>query len=96
MELEVLSEADKVVTVSWSWASDFEEISGRKDLLVIPNGYDSADFQLDYRVNLDEKFTLSHIGSMNGDRNPSALWEAIADVCKQKSDFQDLQVVLVF
>lgn len=88
MELEVLSEADKVVTVSWSWANDFEEISGRKDLVVIPNGFDSADFQLDYRVNLDEKFTLSHIGSMNGDRNPSALWEAIADVCKQKSDFQ--------
>ena len=33
-----------VVTVSWQWAEDMKQISGR-EVEVITNGYDEADFQ---------------------------------------------------
>src|SRR5690606_14012769 len=75
LEKEVLNEASEVVTVSWSWASDFEKISGRKPI-VITNGYDPADFVEAGKVKLDEKFTITHAGSLNDDRNPHSFWKA--------------------
>lgn len=75
-EREVLKYADKVVTVSWSWAADFKRLSNREDIVVITNGYDPADFETPIGA-LDSEFTITHVGSMNEDRNPIVLWEAL-------------------
>lgn len=86
-EREVLKTADKVVTVSWNWAKDFEKLCSRR-IDVVTNGYDPEDF-----INLSdnsrsEKFVLCHIGSLNKDRNPINLWKALSMLTKEDECFR--------
>lgn len=95
LEKQVLRQADKVVTVSWSWADDFKRICGRDDIMVITNGYDAADFEDAPKEHFD-KFTICHIGSMNKDRNPEILWKVLADLAKKHSSFKDnFEILLI-
>ncbi|MBK8848195.1 MAG: glycosyltransferase family 4 protein [Bacteroidetes bacterium] len=87
LQAEVLRNADKVVTVSWSWAQDFVNLNVRKDIEVVTNGYDHADFESGDVV-LDGKFTITHVGSMNADRNPHVLWKALQNILKQNSELE--------
>lgn len=75
LEKEVLKNADHVTTVSNNCATGLEKISGKKTE-VITNGYDPDDFLncADFSYN---HFSITHLGSMNKDRNPSALWQAL-------------------
>lgn len=79
MEQKVLQKADRVVTVSPSWAEDFRALSGRDDIQVISNGYDPADFKPSTVFN-SEHFSICHFGSMNRDRNPEVLWKALREL----------------
>lgn len=80
-ELEVLKSADKLVTVSWSWANDFYKLGSRK-FEVITNGFDPDDFkEINYRP--ADKFEIVHIGSMNKDRNPDVFWESLSDLIEE-------------
>lgn len=88
LEREVLNTADKVVTVSWNWAKDFEKLCNRM-IEVVTNGYDPEDFiGLNSNVT-NEKFNLCHLGSMNKDRNPINLWKALAELCLNNGNFKD-------
>ena len=82
LEKQVLQNADKVVTVSNAWAADFEKLGNRK-IEVIRNGFDNADYSTE-KLALDKEFTIAHIGSMNSDRNPIALWEAMVSLKESK------------
>lgn len=94
LESLVLRKADRVVTVSPHCASELEEIGGR-DVEVITNGFDPADFR-DIPAYDHETFSLTHLGYMNADRNPHALWEALADLVRVVPGFSDkLQVRLI-
>lgn len=86
LEKKVLTSATKVVTVSPSWQSDLTKISGRNDIQLITNGYDPADFE-EIVTSSSNMFVISHIGSMNEDRNPEVLWKALQLICKQSIDF---------
>ena len=95
LEMNVLLNANKLVTVSKSWAKDFFNICGRKPD-VITNGYDPADFIKAGKVKLDNKFTLVHIGSLNKDRNPFNFWKALKDVIIQMPEIlSDLEIQLI-
>ncbi|MDB4533887.1 glycosyl transferase family 1 [Vicingaceae bacterium] len=95
LELEVLNKADQVVTVSWSWAEDFKKISDRMPM-VITNGYDPADFVTAGSVPLDKKFTITHAGSLNDDRNPHSLWKALYQMSKDVKGFAvDLEIKFI-
>lgn len=95
LEKEVLTTADEVVTVSWSWAEDFESISGKKPV-VITNGFDPADFLDAGKAELDEKFSIAHGGSLNKDRNPYSLWQALNALCEEIEGFkEDLLIRLI-
>ncbi|MBW6483504.1 MAG: glycosyltransferase [Vicingaceae bacterium] len=95
LENIVLTKANEIVTVSWSWATDFEKICGRKPI-VITNGYDPADFVDAGKVALDKKFTLVHAGSLNEDRNPTALWIALKELCDENETFKnDLEIKFI-
>ena len=95
LELEVLKKATQVVTVSWSWAADFYNISNRKPI-VITNGFDPEDFLNAGKLPLDKKFTITHAGSLNEDRNPHALWIALAELSKEVDNFAyDLAIKLI-
>lgn len=94
LENLVLTTADRVVTVSRHCAADMEEISGRA-VEMVANGFDPADFRnippFDHG-----KFSLTHLGSMNADRNPHALWETLAELVREVPGFSDdLQVKLI-
>lgn len=78
LEMQVLRNATKVVTVSDSWAKDFVAICGRSDIEVIHNGYDEADFSA--LPEPSNEFSICHIGSMNKDRDPGLLWEALKEL----------------
>jgi glycosyltransferase involved in cell wall biosynthesis len=96
LEHKVLTRATRVVTASWRSRDEFKEISGRDDIVVIPNGYDDADFANEERITPDEKFTVVHLGSMNKDRNPDGWWKAVRKAVDTNSALkQNLQIKLV-
>lgn len=88
LEKKVIDTADKTVTVTWSWAEEFNRMGFKKHVEVITNGYDPADFAEDAEVQLDETFTITHIGSMNADRNPHALWPQLQKLASENSEFR--------
>ena len=93
-ELSVLKNADKVVTVSPSWAQDFESIY-KRDVQVIYNGFDPEDFKntvpFDY-----SSFCITHTGSMNADRNPKVLWQALQQLCNENEKLKSaLKIKLI-
>lgn len=93
-EKTVVEEADQLVTVTWNWGREFEDM-GAKEVSVITNGFDPADFTFERRP-LDQKFTLSHIGILNKDRDAHRLWEAVSALCQEIPSFQkDLQIQLI-
>lgn len=95
LELAVLKEATRVVTVTWRSREEFIALCGRKDTEVIPNGFDEADFPYDPALKIDEKFTIVHFGSMNKDRNPEGFWKAVqAAVCARPALEEDLRIRL--
>ena len=90
LEKKVLNEADKVVTVSTSWANDFNAINNN-NTVVITNGFDEADFT--ETPALFPGFVLHHVGMINKGRNPELLWQALEELCNEHEDFNaDLQI----
>lgn len=88
LEKQVLTEADKVTTVTWSLADELRELGGKDHVEVITNGFDHADFEhIDTQPAAE--FLISHIGSINKDRNAPELWQAIAKLCLENQAFAD-------
>jgi glycosyltransferase involved in cell wall biosynthesis len=95
LEKKVLEAADEVVVVSPGMEAEFRKIHLRAYHL-ITNGYDEDDFLPVREENTDKKFTISHIGSINGSRNPDAFWDAISQLVTRHSGFsQHLQINLI-
>ena len=94
LEKKVIQTANKVVTVSWHWLDDLKEL-GAKDVEVITNGFDHEDFSFD-NLGLSKKFSITHIGSMNKDRNPVSLWPVLRELCDELETFSDhLQIQFI-
>ncbi len=87
LEKKVLSQADRVVTVSPHCASDLETIGNRK-VEVITNGFDSDDFK-DLPGFQYKTFSITHLGSMNADRNPHVLWDVLQDLVNTDPFFRN-------
>lgn len=88
LEKAVLKAADRIVTVSWNWAIDFERL-GAPHAEVITNGFDPEDFPIINR-NKPPTFLLTHIGSLNKDRNPEFLWRVLGEMSKTNETFRQL------
>ena len=94
LENEVLCKADKIVTVSRNWAKDFEKL-GAKNIEVITNGFDNEDFNFSDEK-ISEYFLLTHIGSLNKDRNPKFLWKVLKEICEENPQFKnDLKIKFI-
>jgi len=90
MEKEVLTKADAVTVISKGMQADFSSIVSR-EYDIIPNGYDEADV---LRADAGNKtsgdgFVLSHVGSLNKDRNPNNLWQALKELSEEDKSFRD-------
>ena len=45
---------------------------------------------------LDKKFSITHIGLMNADRNPKILWKALSEIMNENSEFtKDLEIKFI-
>jgi glycosyltransferase involved in cell wall biosynthesis len=85
LEALVLTTADKLVVTSETTKKEFRQLTN-KPIKVITNGYDTAK---PLSVDLDEKFTISHIGSMLSGRNPENLWKVLAELVHENTFFED-------
>lgn len=95
LEKKVLSSATAVTVISRDMVNEFNGIVNRKYTLVT-NGFDEDDISPIPQNQLDTKFTISHIGSLNATRNPSQLWKVLAEMANQNPLFsKSLQIKLV-
>ena len=95
LEREVLTKADKVVTVSPNWARRLGRL-GNRNVRVIYNGFDLDDSALHDKVTLPDTFTITYLGVLTKTQNPVKLWEAIGELIKENTDFsRQLQIKMI-
>lgn len=93
LEKKVLSNADKVIAVGWNLGEELKS-KGADQVEIITNGYDDSDFTTKGGAELkNSKFVLSHIGSLNIDRNPVILWKVLNSIISNNSDFAEKLVI---
>lgn len=93
LEQEVLRNADAVLVVGKTMKENYKMFSN--NIHVITNGFDSSLNEIKENV-LDRKFSITHIGMMNSDRNPLVLWKVLSDLCKENKEFEhDLEIKLI-
>mgnify|MGYP000663406473 CR=1 FL=1 len=90
-ELEhlVLNNADKIIVTSQTTKKEFQQLT-KKPIHIITNGFDSVT---PANVQLDEKFTITHVGSMLSGRNPENLWKVLSELVKENNDFKESLVL---
>ncbi len=92
LEEKVLKNADEVLVIGETMQKDFQKITPK--VTVITNGYDTP--KSISNIKLDKKFTITHIGLMNADRNPKILWEVLAELSQENEAFsKDFEVKLI-
>ncbi len=85
LENQVLHEADTIIVTSETTKKEFAGLT-KQPITVITNGYD-VDYKGD--TTLDKKFSISHIGSLLSGRNPSNLWQVLAEIAHDNKQFRD-------
>jgi len=94
LEKKIVQSADQVLVVSDEMKQEYELLKPKK-IHVISNGYDEEDNQKAI-VQLDDKFTISHIGTLNAARNPKTIWKVLSELCIEKPEFKnDLIIQLI-
>ncbi len=92
LEQEVLRNSDAVIVVGQTMKQNFEKFNS--NIHVITNGFDTEIKSKE--IPLDKKFTLTHIGLMNDDRNPSVLWSVLSEIITENTTFSnDLEIKLI-
>ncbi|TDQ27761.1 glycosyltransferase [Tenacibaculum caenipelagi] len=93
LEQEVIRYADATLVVGKTMKKNYEKFSN--NIHVVTNGFDS-ELNEEKSVKLDEKFSITHIGLMNADRNPKILWEALSELSIENKEFaEDLEIKLI-
>jgi glycosyltransferase involved in cell wall biosynthesis len=92
LEEKVLKCADSVLVVGETMKENYKKFNS--NIHVITNGFERNLSQK--KVDLDNKFTITHIGMMNADRNPTILWNVLRELVSEDMDFaSDLRVKLI-
>jgi len=84
LEQGVLDQADTILVTSPTTKKMYQKIT-QTPIEVITNGYDNEGNTAD--IVPDEKFTLSHIGSLLSNRNPEVLWRVLGDLIVENDAF---------
>jgi glycosyltransferase involved in cell wall biosynthesis len=91
LEKRVLQNADKIIVTSPTTRAEFEAKTSIP-VQIITNGF---DIQPNSTAQPETRFTVSHIGTLLEDRNPLALWDALAQLVEEHDEFaQDFQLQL--
>jgi len=93
LEQDVLQNADQIIVTSKVTKAEFL-LKTNKPVEVITNGFDEN--RLDLTSDLDQQFTLAHIGTLLSERNPRILWKALKELCNENLGFRrDFKLKLV-
>lgn len=87
LEYSVLSQADHVVTIAPYHVCRFQSLGNRK-VELITNGFDEEDFAGIQRART-KKFTIRHIGIVDGLRDPRPVMHAIKEMVLHSAELQD-------
>ncbi len=91
LEKAVLDGADQLITTSFTTRKAFKKLTSTP-IEVITNGYDHEKIEA---LPLDQKFSISHIGSLLSGRDPKNLWKALSELAVENEDFaSDLELKL--
>jgi len=85
LERQVLTNADRVITIAPYHVDRLQVLSGRK-VDLITNGFDAEDFVGIENIKTS-KFTIRHIGVVDELRDPRPVVEAIKVLCASNADF---------
>lgn len=92
LEQEVLTSADAVLVVGDTMKAAYDQFNS--NVKTVTNGFD--DEVDSATVVLDSKFTMTHIGLMNADRNPKMLWQVLSEICIENKSFKnDFQLKII-
>jgi len=92
LEKEVLKNADAVLVVGKTMQENFSGFNSH--VITVTNGFDEV--LTNENIALDSKFTVTHIGLMNADRNPRMLWEVLSEIVSEKEEFsRDFELKLI-
>jgi glycosyltransferase involved in cell wall biosynthesis len=92
LERNVVKNADAVMVVGNTMKENYLKFN--KNIVTITNGFD--DDIAKEKVTLDTKFSITHIGLMNSDRNPVLFWRVLKEIGEDKPQFlNDLNVNLI-
>lgn len=95
LENDVLVHSDMVLTIGRQLSKELK-ILGAKRVEIIENGFDPQDFLEDKNYELDEKFSIAHIGSFTPSRNHMVLWKALSQLVNEKEEFKSkLEIKLI-
>ena len=94
LEHEVLTKADKVVTVAPDGARRLGRL-GNRNVRVIYNGFDRDDDST-ITVTPSEQFTITYLGVLSKIQNPEKLWEVTGELVKENESFaRDLKINMI-
>ena len=92
LEQEVLVNSDMTIVVGETMKQRYLKYTS--SIEVITNGFDTIQNSLPQK--LDSNFSITHVGSMNSDRNPQILWDVLKEICDSNSDFKkDLRIKFI-
>lgn len=101
MELDVLKNADLVLSIGQTMNDEFAEMftkaTGKQSekFKVITNGFDEEDTKTGI-IKKDQKFSIAHVGTLVKDRNPVTLWKVLKKLVSENADFAvHLEIKLV-
>lgn len=96
LEYQVLKNADLVIAVGNTLKNELIDL-GAKNCQVITNGFDGDDFKNLEKKNVNsDKITITYTGSLNGDRNPIAFWEALSKLNQSYPELKNkIQIKLI-
>ena len=104
LEKTVLLHANSIITVSPTLTRELQETAvspsfkksvPNQQFKTITNGFDPDDTASE-QVQLDQCFSIAHIGTMVRSRNPLVLWQALSELIKEVAGFSShIQIKLV-
>ena len=84
LESKVLNSCDRIIVTSNKLLNEYNKIA-KTPISLITNGFDYQKLQLE----LDEEFSITHIGRLLPERNPKILWNALKELCIINKNFKN-------
>jgi len=91
LEQKVLQNTNAVLVVGETMKRNYQKFN--QNIHIISNGFDNEVSETE--IKLDSKFSITHIGLMNDDRNPIILWKILLEICAENQQFKEDLIIRI-